>query len=104
CWPSSRARKSWASSRARGLKAFADRFWSQLFASRDAVQSADRIRWIVDLSQSGQITAVGRQPEVAVAEEVRHTLSHINPSHDFLAFAHHLFADPKSRRFVNDHF
>src|SRR5256885_16044497 len=42
-----------------GIERFRRSFGGDLLTGRDAIQSAYRIRWIVDLSKSSQITTVG---------------------------------------------
>jgi hypothetical protein len=104
CWPSRRARKIWTSSRASGLKALADRFGASCL--RVTMRSSVRIA-SVGLSTSARaakIPTVDSQGDLSVTEQVSHSLSHVDPSHDFLSFACHLLANGKSLRFVDHHF
>jgi len=68
CWPASRARKIWTSSRATGLKALAVRLGAICFRGRDAVQAADGVGGIVDLGQGVEIPAVGGQGDILVTK------------------------------------
>jgi len=74
-----------------------------LLAGGDAIQSSDGIGGIVDISQGLKVSAVGSKRDLAITEQVSHTLSHVHPPHDFLTLARDLFANGKSLRFVDDH-
>ena len=50
-----------------------------------------------------QITTVRCQRDVSITEQIGHTLSHIDPLHDFPAVARDLLENFKSFRFVDDH-
>jgi len=42
------------------IERFCKPFWSDLLAGGDEIQGPDRVGWIIDLGEGGQIPTVGR--------------------------------------------
>ena len=67
-----------------GIERLGGPLGSNWLAGGDAVQGADGVGGIVDLGQSVELTAIGRQRHLAVAEQVGHALAHVDPRHHLL--------------------
>jgi hypothetical protein len=58
-----------------------------LFSGCPAVQGADGVGGIVDLSQGVEIPAIGGEGDIRITKQAGHALQHVDPLDDFLALA-----------------